>query len=1018
MYVSYLIKKPVAVFMTFAALLVLGFLAVCKVTVSPLPAVKMPELVVTAFRSNVSTTEMETTVTKLLREQLGMLQQVDAVTSETRDGMATIKVRFQFGVNMEYAYLEANEKVDHLMNGLPKGMDRPKVNKVNTSDLPVFYINISSRSPLRVQEEWELSDFVRQVVKRRLEQLPEVSLADVTGYREPVIIVTPRPSALATLGISTTQFQQILEKNKIAGTTTVGDGVYQYQVRFSEPGITTVEQILNHTFMVQERLLRLRDVADVAMKPQTSSGVFLVNRQYGLNVAILRQGNARIGAVKEQVASLLDKLRKEYPNLSFEEVRDQAVMLDYSIANLWQDLLIGGALAMAVLFLFFRNYRIPLLICISIPVSLLLSMLLLYLCGLSINIVSLAGLALGIGLIIDNTVIVIDNISYYFQQQYSLEEACNKGTMDIIRPLLSSGLTTSSVFFPLIFVSGIAGALFYEQALAVIIAASVSFLVAVTLMPVLYYWLHHSTSKKNVITLEKERSSILERIYERGFKWVFKNKVVTLILVLLLLCGGKFIFRQLPAEQLPATESSEMMIHVNWGDKIQIAENVRRTNILREATGKLLEVFNAEIGTQQYLISRGQPQLPGETNIYLKATSPATLLKAKESIKRIMITAYPSAEVTYTQPETPLEQTFTKSRYNLIVHLKSIHPSVLPAISEVQRMHQSLMTAFPEADIAALPVGHAYKIMINQERLVRYGINPKELRDKVLMMLNGTEVGLLDNSSNAIPVVLAARRQHLEDIIAQEKIPSANGNAVPVKELVRLGSDEGYQTLFGDRSGANVPININTKQPDRIMKAVDELMKAYPELTVSYSGSCFSNQDMISEMMVIAIITVGLLYFILAAQFESLIQPLIVLLELPVSASGALLMLYLAGSSINLMSLIGLIIMSGIIINDSIMKLDTINKLIKEEGYALTTAIHLAGKRRLRAILMTSLITTFSILPFLFGSNMGAVLQRPLSLVIIGGMTLGALVSLYFIPLVYYTYYSRFKMKRIVDQSK
>ncbi len=1010
MYVSYLIRKPVAVFMTFAALLVLGSLAVCKIAVSPLPAVKMPELVVTAFRNNIGTTEMESTVTKLLREQLGMLHKVEAVTSETRDGMTTIKVRFQFGVNMEYAYLEANEKVDRLMNGLPKGMERPKVNKVSTSDLPVFFINISSRSPLRIQEEWELSDFVRQVVKRRLEQLPEVSLADVTGYREPVIVVTPRPSALVTLGISTMQFQQILENNKIAGTTTVGDGVFQYQVRFSESGITTMEQLLNHTFMVQGRLLRLRDVADVAMKPQSATGVFLVNGQQGLNIAILRQGNARIGTVKAQVTELLDSLRKEYPNLLFEEVRDQAVMLDYSIANLWQDLLIGGALAMGVLFLFFKNYRIPLLICISIPVSLLLSMLLLYLCGLSINIVSLAGLALGIGLIIDNTVIVIDNISYYYQQQYSLEEACNKGAMDIIRPLLSSGLTTSSVFFPLIFVSGIAGALFYEQALAVIIAASVSFLVAVTLMPVLYYWLHHGTGKVIFSTPEKEKVSVLEKCYERGFEWVFHHKMLTLLFVFLLLSSGIIIFRQLPTEQLPATESSELMIHINWGDKIQVTENVRRTNILRSAVGKLGETFNAEIGTQQYLISRGQPQLPGETNIYLKAASPATLQQTKDSMKRIMTTEYPSAEVTYAQPETPLEQTFEKSRYNLVVHLKSIHPFVLPAISDVQRMYQSLVTTFPDADIAALPVGHAYKIMINQERLTRYGINAKDLRDKVLMILSGTEVGMLDNSSKTIPVVLAARQQHLEDLMEREKMPLGNGNAVPIKELVSLGSDEGYQTLFGDRSGANIPINVNTKHPDRIMKAVDLLAKEYPDLTVSYSGSCFSNQDMISEMMDIAIITVGLLYFILAAQFESMIQPLIVLLELPVSASGALLLLYLAGSSINLMSLIGLIIMSGIIINDSIMKLDTINKLIREEGYPLTTAIHLAGKRRLRAILMTSLITTFSILPFLFGTNMGAVLQRPLSLVIIGGMTLGALVSLYFIPLVYYTYYSRFRM--------
>ncbi len=1032
--VKFLIHRPIAVIMSFIAILLLGAVASGLLPVSLMPDISIPEITVQVHYAGKSVREIESGVVRKLRQNLMQVPHLDDINSESYEGKGIIRLRFNYGADINYAFIDVNEQVDAAMRSLPKDLERPAIIKASASDLPVFYINSWLKDSTADDSRFmELCDLSRNVVIKRIEQLPEVAMVDLTGQLEPELFILPDETRMKPLGISNDVISKAIEQNNVSlGSLQVIDGQYRYNIRFTN-SLRTVEDVRDIYVKVRDRILQIKDIAEVGIRAKEREGAFLSNNNQALSLAVIKQSDARMEDLKAGVENLISVFKRDFGGIDYEIVRDQTGLLKYAIANLKQSLLIGALLAFIIMFFFLKDTRSPWLIGLSIPVSLVISILFFHMVGLSINIISLSGLILGVGMMIDNSIIVIDNITQYIEKGEALSDACIKGTSEVIRPLISSVLTTCAVFLPLIFLSGISGALFYDQAIAVTVGLFVSLLVSVTLLPTLYrlFWLGafrkykiNSGSDENDLSassstegvkvgriskwLEKVNLFKVEEIYETGFKWVFKNRRVMFIAFIALVIASIALGLVMPKDRFPSFVQSELILKVDWNDKINIEENMKRTNQLIDQCQEYVTLSNAFVGNQQYVMHKDMDLSLQETLIYLRLQEGEKVERITDEMNKWLADEYPNASFAFSPPETIFEKLFSDKEAPFVVKVSANNKKGVPELDEINNMVSQVNQQYPSSNIKPIASQSFLEVRVKPDLLALYEVDQNQLYSRLKTAINAFQIGVLRTGSQYVPIVLSDKKNKLESLLLALKIKNKKGNDISVNQLVTLMPTLDYKVLFGGKEGAYVPMNFNelSVSPKLMMPQIRAQLKSLSKVNVSFKGSWFSTQILIKELSIVLLISLALLYFILAAQFESFSQPIIVLLEVPIDIAGALGLLWLFGGTINLMAMIGIVVMSGIIINDSILKIDTINRL-RKDGLPLMKAIETAGHRRIKPIIMTSLTTILALVPFLWGTDMGSELQRPLALTVIGGMTLGTLVSLYFVPLCYYYLYRK-----------
>ncbi len=1007
--VKFLINRPIAVIMSFLAIIFLGIITSLNIPVSLMPSIDIPEITVQISYPNTPSREMENSIVKPIRQQMLQVGHLKDIESQTQDGHALIRLRFAYGTDINYAYIESNEKIDDAMNGMPRDLDRPRVIKSSASDIPVFNILVTREADWNDQKKsLELSEFVRSVVLRRIEQLPEVAMVDMTGMSWSELAVFPDYEKLRSLELTDQDILNSLEKNNITiGNLMVREGYYQYNIRFSNY-LKNKADIENIYISAGDRLLQLKELAEFDLRPQSRSGLFQNRDKEGLCLAIIKQADARMEDLKIELDGLLTNYRENYPDLDFELEKDQTRILDVSIGNLRQSLFFGAVLAVLIMFLFLKDFRSPLLIAFSIPVSLIICFLVFYLAGISINIISLSGLVLAVGMMIDNSIIVIDNINQYIEKGEKLSVACIVGTNEVIRPLISSALTTSAVFIPLVFLSGISGALFFDQAVAVTTGLIVSFLVSITLLPMLFRLLYKGNKKvgANRFLLRINRINY-EGSYEKGFNHFFRFKALYGILFLLFIAGGIFLVTFLEVRRLPKISEMETIALIDWNEPIHVNENADRIQKLVATLSDSLIQYSVLAGKQDFLLNRDADQTASEAEIYLRTTSTEAVIRIRDEFLSWLDSHYPQASASFHPPENIFEAIFSEDKPELVAELSDFRGNHIPELSALYDFLDN-SEKLDKLEFESIPVDDQIIIEVDPELLLLYKVDFNSVYNQLSSAFNQRQIGLLKTYQRFIPIMMGENQRTVLDIIQQTIIKNKEGEELPLSSLVRTGKEQDYKTIRAGREGEYIPLVLRKSDegPQSAMRKIRNRVKQSDGLEVSFSGTFFTQKDLMRELALVLLISVMLLYFILAAQFESFVQPLIVLLELPIDIAGAFFVLWLAGESLNIMSAIGIIVMSGIIINDSILKIDTINRA-RLSGESVLEAIKTGGRRRLKPILMTSLTTILALTPFLFFKGLGAELQRPLALTVIGGMTIGTLVSLYFIPLAYWALYSR-----------
>ena len=1024
--VKFLIQRPIAVLMAFLGMVIIGLITYFTLPVSLLPDIPIPDITVQVSMPNSSARELENTVVVNLRRQLMQVTKLRDIRSETRDGGAQVNLRFNYGTNIDLAFIEVNEKIDAAMNYMPHDLERPRVIKASATDIPVFYLNLTLSEDEKytstdIERFLAMSEFAESVIKRRIEQLPEVTMVDATGIVYSRVRVVPFMDKLEIAGITLAEIETAIKNNNIeAGSMIVRDGYYEYNVKFSSL-LRSAEDIENIYLRKSDRIYQMKDLCSIKIVPEEERGFSIVNGKRAVTLAIIKHSAENMDNMKEALNTTIDHFRSLYPDIEFTINRNQTELLDYTITNLKENFMLGFILVCLVAFFFLGDAKSPTIIGLSMLVSLVMCFQFFFFFDKSLNIITLSGLILALGTMIDNSIIISENINQYRERGLELEDACIKGTNEVITPMLSSTLTAIAVFLPLIFLSGIAGAIFMDEAFAVAVGLLISYITGIMLMPVLYKLAYSRSFTKydfgrSMKKYQDSSNKMLFRWYDNLINFTFAHKTFNLIIIIICFPLCAFLFYYMPKSGMPAVDQVELLTHIDWGENIHIDENRSRMDNLCSEIDTLTLEHSVYIGRQQFILDNERQMPSSESELYIKAENASKAELTQRKLYNIIRKDFPQAVVSFSPPETVFEKIFVTGESTIITELYP-RKSFAPEAADIRSIEKRLAAISGERSVG-VTFDEEIGIHIDREKLLLYNVDYNEIYRLLKTAFRDNEVATLRSYQQYLPIAIAGEEQTINEVISRTLVRTNTGaNAIantgassqiqqaPLSSFVSIVPTEGLKTIEAGKNGEYIPISYQkTKDAEALMSKMRDEINKMNSWDVSFSGSYFSNKKMINELIIILIISILLMYFILAAQFESFLQPLIVFIEIPIDVCAALVCLWIFGHTLNLMSAIGIVVTCGIIINDSILKIDMINEL-RKAGMPLMEAIHTAGHRRLRAIIMTALTSIFAFVPMMFASDLGSELQKPLAIAMMSSMIVGTVVSLYIIPLVYWRIY-------------
>ena len=999
-----LIKRPVAVSMVLFAVAVLGAVSIKLIPVSLMPDVDIPQITVQVKVDGSSAREMDEYL-QPLRRQLMQIPSLTDIRSQSESGVGIIRLSFDYGADIDFIFVEVNERIDRALSSLPEGAERPKALKSSATDIPAFFVNMTVRDTSRTME---LSRLASSVISKRIEQIPEVAMVDLSGLVFPEILIIPDIDRLTAIGVTPERLSEAIEANNIRlGNLSIRDGQYHWNIRFNSE-INSKDDIENIRLNIGGRVYRFSELAEVIEQPASEDCLIRSDGSRAVSMAIIKQSDARMNTLQDELNGRIEEFREDYPGVEFTVTRDQTELLRYTIENLEQNLYAGIILASIVILLFMRNFRFSLLIIPTIIVSLLTSMLALFLMGISINIISLAGLILSVGMMVDNSIIVIDNITQRWERGDTLEDAVAIGSGEVFAPMLSSILTNCAVFVPLVFLSGIAGEIFFDQAVAITVGLFSSLLFAVLVVPVYYYAMYRRRGRKvdNKYLARIDRFLELGPSYEKALKWTFRHQGIVLTLMAVSIPLSVLLFMELDKSTFPPVTKSDIVLNVDWNRPVTITENDRRSTTLVEAVKPHTAQVTQMCGTQQFLMPHTRDMSQSEAQIYFKARTAEGLDSLMNGAAAFLREHYPDASFNFTDAGNLFTLMFSSDGSKLTVQISG-RDGRTPEPDRLNSILADIGEAAPDVYISPISWQEQIMLVLDIEKMSLYGISYSDVLSTLRKRTREDNIFSITTGDYSIPVVVGDRDRSPD--LLNGSVRNRDGADIPLSAFITEGRSRDLKTIVSGMSGNFYPLELDLPDSEvpGVMATARELSVEDGTWDVAFSGSYFSSRETIRELMMIAVVAILLLYLILAAQFESIIQPLIILSEIVVDIFGALLLLWICGGGINAMSMIGIVVMSGIVINDSILKVDTINRLRKENGYGLLRAIMTGGSRRLNPILMTTLTTVLAMVPFLTRGDMGSDLQYPMSIVMIGGMIVGLIVSIFGIPLIYYRIYRK-----------
>jgi HAE1 family hydrophobic/amphiphilic exporter-1 len=1030
------LQRPIAVSMLFLALVLIGALSYQRLPVDLLPSIVYPRLTVLTVYPEIPAEDLERLVTQRLEEVITAQSGVRSVRSRTREGISIITVEYEWGEQMDFANLHLREAVDRVAfrDDFPEEADRPVILRWDPTSRPISILVLEGEGRIET-----LTEFAREVVKPALEQVDGISRAEVVGGAEREILVQPDARKLAIYGIDVDEIGRALARSNISfpgGKVRQGplhlslriDGEYE---SLEEIAATDIQRVNGHS-------IRIEDVAQVLDTIKEPEGSTLLGDKPVVSLLIYKEPEANTIEVSAAVDEALGVVSSDYGDFASRYVYRDAEYVQASFEGLTQSLLVGAALAILVLFVFLNDLRSPLVVGLAIPISIVIAMGALYFGDVKLNLMSLGGLSLAAGLLVDNSIVVLENISRHLsnlRKQRRLDgsasdspletrsllrhrlraEAARRGTGEVARPVIASTLTTVAVFFPVVYVPGIAGAFFRDQALSVTLALLVSIGVALLLQPVLSSLMLRSADRA---------SRGLFRLFERGFHRLhglyhgvlvqaLRHPVVLLILLVLALGGAGLWARQLGRSFMPERSLGDLRLELELpvGTPLeQTTADVGRLGAWIEGRPGVRTVFS-QVGQTELTLAAMQDyaapntarvrvilepgrgayargrRLQEEITSRLATMSEIQFAFREEGVGLGEILKSGGAEFAMgVLAEEPLEALATAER-------------LVPRLAEVPGLH--------DLEIDRVLGTPNVVVQLKREEILRYGLDPDTVASELRARIAGVEATFFNEVDQRIDIAVRYARAQRIDLTTTLASPVRldEGKTVPLSTFLQLHEERPVRELVrqNQRRMITVTGDVRGRSLDRVW---DEAMQVVsgsgldPGTRIVESGDRREMRRSFRDLGMAMLLAALLVYMILAAQFESFLDPLLIAAVIPIGLAGSMVAIGVTGGTINVLSLIGILALLGIAVNDAIIKVDTIRRL-REEGMAGEAAILEASRLRLRPILMTSATTVLAMVPMAIGLGSGEQLQRPLAITIIGGLSLTTLLTLFYTPLLY-----------------
>lgn len=1012
---KFAVKYPVSVLMITLGVCLLGIISYNKLGTDLFPDLKNPALYIELEAGERPPEEIEKQFVERIESMAARQEGVKQVSSSSKVGSASITVEYNWDQDMDAAFLDLQRSMSAL--GQDDEITSLNVSRYDANATPVMIIAMQHRE---IKDMNELRKIAENYMRSEFVRLDGVADIQLNGQEEAYVEIKTDAYMLEAFNLTAETVASKIESmnRNVSGGTIVNDDI-QYTIK----GINLLKSIedigniiiafktpssdnTNDKASSVKAPVYLKDIAQIELRNREPENLARYNGERCLSLSIYKENKFNTVKAVENITAKLEDLNKNMPGYEFHIISNQGDFIDASIGEVKDSAVMGILLAMIILYVFLRRINTTLIVSISIPVSIIATFNLMYFNGLTINIMTLGGLALGAGMLIDNAIVVMESIYRNLENGLSPQEAAVKGTSEVAGAITSSTLTTIVVFLPIVYIQGAAGELFKEQAWTVSFSLLSSLFVAILLMPML--------ASRYVRKPSGRQTSLKINGYGRFVGKLLKHRYAVVLSALAIVVGSYMLIPSLDMEFMPKADSKEFSTYITLepGTRLKSTDNAAATieNMITELAGDDLEWIFTQVGPSNTENEVGGGKLEEENQAEIKAKlKNQSSIDADYLISRLNhnYTIPEGVEISFEKEQSALQSILGNEGAPVVIELKGEELEIIEelcneikeriaSIAGIYDIRTSLEKGAPEVDIS-----------IDRLKSGIYGVDIASVASQVKNKLNGTTASTFESEGEPVNIEIRVPEVSLPEL---ENVEITQGD-----KKYRLGE-------IAEISISAAPKEINRNNQNRIGKVTAMLEKGYTlngvapaintqlrevQFPAKYSAKITGEEEKRAEsfngLSFALILSIILVYMVMASQFESLRHPFTILLTIPLAGVGCIYAFLLSGASLNMMAFIGIIMLAGIAVNNSILLVDAANKL-KAEGLSLTEAVKAAAQQRIRPIIMTSLTTILALLPMIFGFGEGASLRSPMALAVIGGLFTSTLMTLVVIPCVYYIF--------------
>ncbi len=1016
--VNFATKRPVSVIIIVAVILILGFFSFSRTDVDLLPEMNFPMAAVITSYSGAGPEEVESQVTKPMEGSLNSLSGITELYSTSSEGSSVVLIMFDWGTDMDSSMLDIRENISFIESFLPTGAGKPMVVKMDPNMMPILQIGVSGGENLE-----QLQDIAEDVIEPRLSRIPEIASVYITGGNVRQVKVEVDPVKLENHNLSLAQVVSVLQaENFNMSGGQYEQGQRKYYVRNLQQFETTADIADVRILTTTGQAIRLGDIAAIQDGYEETTQYTRVNGKPAVGIHCMKQTGANTVSASGQVLNELDKIKQELNlDLEISVVMDQAEYINMSIQNTEKMILEGALLAILAIFLFLRNWRSTFIIFVSIPVSIITTFILMYFTNSTVNLITMGGLALGVGRIVDDSIVVFENIYRHRQAGLPRIEAAQKGASEVGGAVIAATLTIIAVFAPIAYVQGLTSILFRPLAITICCAILASLFISLTIIPLMA---SRMLTDKTMEKLQKynigESKKITDRFsrfidglserYSRLLQSALRRRRRVIALVTLMMVGSLALIPLIGAEFMPAMDSGEISINIETdkGSTITNTDEVSRQVEERLHSLPEVDLIFASIGSSSVMLM-GSGSHTDVSTMYVKLCPRAERKKdinqVTEEIRQSMADI-PGAKIEVSGMDSTggmmsgssdaISLQVTGDDLEVLKELSKEIAEVVRNVPGTREVLSSLTDGTPEM-----------QVHVDRDRAAAYGLTPIQVSSAINASMQGTVATQYRVEGKEIDVLVCYPTEQVQDIDYLKNLTIRNSMGIGIKlsQIASFSIEQGPISI--ERQDQVRIANVSAALFNRDLKSVtDDIKTKVDEIQlpagyeVLYTGQNQMMMDTFEDLALALLLAIILVYAVMAVQYESFFTPFVIMFSLPTAIIGIILALFLTGRALSVPAFIGMIMLVGVAVSNAIVFVDYLKQQI-DKGMDRDEAIIETGRVRLRPILMTAFSTILAMVPLALGMGEGGEYQAPLATVVIGGLLVSTLITLVLVPVVY-----------------